>query len=1049
MKKISLIGVLFFSILSTFAQDINVKGKIIDENGIALPGVSVMVKNSTKGTSADFDGNYQINTPKGSVLIFSFIGFKPKELTVTSSNINVTLIEDANVLDEVVVTAYGIKKKEKALGYSLTNVKAEDLNLSGQNNPVAALQGQVAGLRINQNSGTPGGGVDILIRGISSMNPGQNNQPLIVIDGVSINNDTFTGDILPSEGSNAAGSSEQFAFSSRMGDINPEDIETFNILKGAAATALYGIRAANGAIIITTKKGKLGKPKFNISSSTTFNKVVKTPAVQNIYREGFYDRPEVLYTPNTPTGFTSVFNSTPFQTWGVPYTQNEYIQKDGTVVDLSNDRFYDKYELFNTGINTNMNFNVSGASEKIDYYFSIGNASSKGVIPKTDFSKTSIRFKAGYKTSDKFSINSSVQYTNSGARKPTGGDKSIMSALAYFSPTFPVNDYINPDGSQRNYSAWIDNPRYNVEVSAFTEKTQRWIGNINLNYQPAEWLNINYTAQVDNFTENSNRFVPPELDTGSTVKGFVIDQVYGFTGLESNLLATFTKELSSKFNSSFIIGNSILDNHRTYHKLAGEGLNIPYFNHISNTAIRTNRQYETRIRNIGVFGELKLDYDDKLFLSVTGRNDWDSTLYGAITDNYFYSSVSLAYDFTKDLLPDSSFMNFGKIRASYAEVGNGTSFGKIGYYFVPDGDFPWEGVGGYRADTSINHPDLKPERRTGWEVGTDLRFFQNRLRIDYAYFTDEVRDAIFSVDMPPSTGVKTFERNAGIYQTKGNELLVEGTIIKNDNFSWKATYNFWNSTGTVKELPDEVPALTFYNSTGIDLAPREGDNIGQLYGWDWVRTDDGKVIIESDGLPRRNENEKIKVGNVLPDFTMSLGNNFKWKQFELNFLLEWKKGGDKMSWTRYVMNRMGTSEHTLSLNRGGTYVFEGVMDDGTGNYVPNTQEANFATDSPTMYRYFNWGSRGRYVAENNLQDASWLKLRNIGLTYNLNNQAITKIGINNVALSASVNNILLWTPYDGYDPEGSDFSSGSNIYGFSGRSVPLTENYSLAVSIGF
>ncbi|XMO88015.1 SusC/RagA family TonB-linked outer membrane protein [Algibacter sp. AS12] len=1056
-KKATLSFLVFFTATCSFlfAQNITVSGQVTDASSVPLPGVNIQVKGTSNGTSTDFDGYYKISAKQDDVLLFSFLGFKTKEATVTGTTLNINLEESTDILGEVIVTAFGIEQKEKSLGYSVTQVKTEDLNLTGQNDAMTALQGRVAGLQISQTSGTPGGGVDILIRGMSSMNPNQNNQPLIVVDGVSINNDTFSGNILPTSGTNSAGSDSQFSFSNRATDINPDDIESYNILKGAAATALYGVRAANGAIIITTKKGKLGKPKIGFSASTTFNNVKTTPGIQSTFREGRYGAPYRTYTPETDTGFTvtGVGNYNGPMTWGVRYTDDSYTHTDNTVIDLSNDRFYSPYDLFDTGISHTENFNISGADEKFDYYMSLGNTSSDGTLPNSEFGRISSRFKAGYQVTDNFKIGATVNYSNSSSTKATGGDKSVMSALGWWSPTFPINDYLNPDGSHRAlFPGFIDNPRYNAYISALTEDTDRWVGNINLNWNPKDWINVNYTGQIDNFTTLINRFVPADLDGGSGVNGYIVDQNYIFKGLESNLLVTLSHDFSDKVSSSLLLGQSILDNKRTSYRMYGQSLNLPYFNHISN--IQENQSisnFVTQKRLVGFFGELKLSYDDKLFLSLTGRNDNDSTL---PTDNnsYFYPSASLAYDM-KDVFGNNSVVSFGKIRASYAEVGNGTTFGQVGFFNYPDPNFPWAGTGGYVADRYVGAPDLKPERTKGYELGLDFRFLKNRIRLDYAYYNSKVYDAIFPVGTAPSTGIIQFTRNAGIYQTFGHELLISGDIIKNNDLKWEMIFNFGTNNGEVVELPEEIPFLDFVDDvTGarIYLQPQEGDKIGTLYGYKWKRVD-GEILIDDAGLPETNFDEKVIVGNVTPDFVASLGSNINYKGFGLNFLFEWKKGGDKYTWQRYQMNRAGTSEYTMQYRENDTYVFDGVMEDpaNPGTYIENNTEVDFSVSSATGYQFFNFTSLGRRNAEVLLQDASWVKLRNVGLTYSLGSNVLDKLKLESVKLSANLSNVLIWTPFDGFDPEGSDYGAGSNKYGFTGRGIPLTENYSFGVTIGF
>jgi len=1032
-----------------FAQAGTITGKVSDSNGSGLPGVNVVVKGTNSGAATDFDGNYSISASQGDVLVFSFIGFAPREVKVSGSTLNVALVEDSDELDEVVVTAFGIKKETKELGYSVSQVKTKDLDLSGQMNGINALQGRVAGLQIRQTSGGAGAGADILIRGISSLAPGRNNQPLIIVDGVAINNDTFTGNVLPSAGSNADGSSQQFGFTSRAGDINPDDIESYNILKGAAATALYGVRAANGAIIITTKKGVQGKPKISISASTTFRNVEKTPEFQKTYREGFGGVPRQLYTPETESGFTRVNSGSVFYNWGPLLSDDSYQNSDGTIVDLSGDSFYDPMDIYRTGLNTQLNFNIAGATEKMEYFFSMGNQNDESIIPNSDYEKTNFRFNAAYQVSDKFKIGSSISYTNSGGVRANGGDKSVISSLAYFSWTFPVNDYKNADGSERDYSnGIIDNPRYYAETSSFEDNVNRWIGSVNLNWAPVSWINVNYIAQVDNYSDQRDRFVPADLDSGSQVGGFIVNENINFLGLDSNLLVTFTKDWTEKFSTSLLVGNQISDRKRDYDRMYGERFNIPYYNHISNTTTRDNFNSVEQERNVGVFGELKLEYDNKLFLSVTGRNDWLSTL-PEQNRSFFYPSVSASYIFTEDIFKDSSVFSFGKLRASYAEVGNGPGFGEVGNYIYPANNFPFGGVGGYATATLAGNENLKPERSKSWEIGTDLRFFKNRLRFDYAYYTTKVSDQIFRTSVPRSTGISTYVTNAGDYETWGHELMISGDVIKNEKFNWELIYNFATNEGKVIDLPDDIDNITYASDGGPEIFSRvkEGDKMGTMYGYKW-RTEGGERYIDANGYPTIDQRDGyVIVGNAFPDFVMSLGSNFSWKNFTFNFLFEWSEGGDKYDWGRRQMLRNGTSIETELRIRTADYVFSGVMEDpnSPGTYVTNTNPAANGLDED----YYRSWSRYTGSAEGILQDASWVKLRNIGISYDLASNLSKKLNINSLVLSASASNILLWTPYDGYDPEGSTYSAGSGVYGFSGQGIPLTTNYSFGVQIGF
>ncbi|AVR47535.1 SusC/RagA family TonB-linked outer membrane protein [Christiangramia fulva] len=1038
---------LFFVFFSTFfslvlsAQETTVKGKVTDENGAPMLGVTVLIKGTNTGTTTDFDGMYSIKADQGSTLVFSFVGYKKKEVPVTSSTINVTMTPDQNSLEEVVVTAFGIERETRSLGYSVSKVDADEVNLKGNTNAIQGLQGRVAGVQINQSSGTAGGGVDILIRGITSINPQRSNQPLIVIDGLAMDNSTFSGDVRPSAGSNSPNSAEQFSFTNRAADLNPEDIESYNVLKGAAATALYGVRAANGAIIITTKKGKLGKAKINLSASTSYKKITQTPDLQKTYREGYSGAPRTLYTPETETGFTRL-GGTSFYSWGPRYSEDSYTMDDGSVVDLTGDRFYDPYDLFRTGVLTQVDLSVSGATEKMNYYFSVGNDSEEGVLPNTYYDKTNLRLKAGYKINDNLNINTSVTYANSGGARGNGGDKSVFSSLSYYSATFPINDYLNPDGTQRNYSfGIIDNPRYLLEKSPLIDDVNRWIGNVMINWNPKEWMNVTYSAQVDNYSDNRNRFVPPDLDVGSQVGGFVLDQVNNFLGLESNLLVNFTKDWTDKFHSSLTLGNQISDTKHDYAYIRGEGLNVPGINDISNTTNIFGNKTEDQIRNVGVFGELKLDYNNDLFLTVTGRNDWVSTL-PKENRSFFYPSVSLAYDFHKLIDDNSDFLSFSKLRASWAEVGKGPLFGQVGSYFVTDGNFPFGGTGGYRADTSIGDPLLLPEKNRSFEVGGDFRFFRNRLRLDYSYYRTTVNNQIFTVGTAYSTGLSGIVRNAGKFRSWGHELMISYDLLNEGDFTWNTFLTFSTNTGKVVELPDDIEALIFADSgfAGITSEIREGDKLGSLYGYTW-RYENGRRYIGEDGLPEINFDERVKVGNAFPDFTTSFGNRLSYKGINFDFLVEWKKGGDLYDSGRRNSLRNGILKVTEFRDQ--TTVLNGVMDDGNGGYTENNQEVLIDQN------YYRSSTAYNRAAEILVQDASWVKLRNISLGYEFKGNILKTLHADKFSISGSAQNIIIWTPYDGYDPEGNQYSAGSNVYGFAGLSTPLAEIYSVGLTLGF
>lgn len=1040
MKKMIL--VLSALLLCAYGLAQEVTGTVKDQNGAPLPGVTVLIVGTTTGTSTDFDGNFKIAANTGDVIRFSYIGMKTTEVPVSASKvITIVLEEDASALDEIVVTAFGIEQKQKSLGYSVTQIEADELNLNGQANAFEALQGRVAGVQINRSSGASGGGVDILIRGVTSVNPSRDNQPLIIIDGLALNNDTFAGEVRPSAGSNSPSSSEQFSFSNRAGDINPEDIESFSVLKGAAATALYGVRASNGAIVITTKRGKQGKAKINLTASTTFRDITKTPSLQTTWREGFNGQPRLLYDPTSETGFTRVQPGTVFWSFGPRYSDDVSILNNGTVVDLSGDQFFSPYDLFRTGFNSQVNMSISGADEKLDYFFSLGNNSEEGVLPNTDYEKITLRLNSGYKVTDNFKINTSISYTKSGGKRANGGDKSVLSALSFFSGTFPINDFQNADGSERDYSfGIIDNPRFLLENSPLVDDVNRWVGNATFTWAPKEWVNLTYAAQIDNYSDQRNRLVGSDLDVGSQVGGFILNQNINFTGLESNFLAAFTKDWSDDFTTDLTLGHQISDVKRENAEIRGEGLNVPGISELRNTTNFFVNEDVNQVRNMGIFGELKLGYKDKLFLTLTGRNDWLSTL-PKNNRSFFYPSASLAYD-VSHLFGDNDIFTFGKLRASWAEVGKGPNFGEVGQFFVVDEDFPFGGSGGFRRRTLLGDENLIPERNQSTEFGADLRFLKDRIRLDYAYFNTRVKDQIFNVGNPPSSGLSAITRNAGDYKIFGHEILLSGDIIQKPNFQWDLTLIWSTSEGQVLEIPDDIESIIFADSgfAGITSEIREGDRMGTLYGFKW-RTEDGQRFIGSNGLPEIDLSERVQVGNAFPDFISSIGSNLKWKGIGFNFLLEYKKGGDL--YDSGLRNSIRNGNPLSTELRDVEVVLDGVMADGNGGFVTNT------TPGLIDQNYYRNSNQYNRAAEVLVQDASWVKIRNITLSYDIKSKFINDLNLTRVSINANANNLLLWTPYDGFDPEGNQFSAGSNVFGFAGLSVPISQSYTFGINIGF
>jgi TonB-linked SusC/RagA family outer membrane protein len=1010
---------------SLSAQDKIVSGNVTDlEYDSPLPGVNVLVEGTTNGTITDGDGNYKITIQDGTTLVFSFIGYATQTIPIgTQSVINVALESDIQSLEEVVVTAFGIKQEKKALGYAVQQVSGDDVRNSGQSNIVNALQGKIAGVTINNGGGTAGAGASILIRGVSSLDPTRNNQPLFIIDGLPISNETQAANVRPSAGSNEAdigGDNAQFSFSNRAMDINPDDIESISILKGSAATALYGLRAANGAVVITTKRGKAGKAKVSYNFSSGWDVVGQSPEIQTRYSQGLSGERRI------PGSGRTVF-------WqlGPP-----------TVDGL--DQIYDPFtDLFRTGTRVNHSVSVSGGSENSTYYTSISRLDQEGIAPETNWDRTTVKISGSTKVGDKFTVAGIVNYANSGGRRPNGGDKSVMSSLSFWSPSFDINDYIEPDGTQINYSGGIiDNPRYFLHASALEDNVDRVFGNISLDYQPLDWLSVKYQFGGDIYSDVRNRFVPKELDVGTQVQGFIVEENINFKELNSNLFATATKSFNEDLKTSLLIGQSIVDTQSDQINTRGEGLNLSGFNDISNTTNKFATTTNSVRRLIGVFFDAKLDYKGTVFLNFTGRNDWSSTL-PKKNRSFFYPAVNLGYVLSETLgLSGKKILHYAKIRASWSRVGKDAPPHVLGINYGSDGAFPFNGVGGFRKNSQGGSLDLKPETTTSIELGADLRFFNNRLGVDFTYFKNNSKDQILRVPVTNTSGFSRFFLNSGEMQNKGIELLLTGTPIQTKNFKWEVTLNWSKIDGEILSMPEQLQTIEFGNSgfSGVSLKIEEGGAPGDIFAYKY-RYEDGQLYIGSDGLPRIVLDSTVRVGNAFPDWQGGLTNTFSYKGISLSFLLEVRQGGEVHDLNYRNSIRNGITKDTELRNQ--EAIFNGVKDNpsGDGTFVANDIPFEITEG---FYRDSNRYNR---AAEVLIEDASWFRLRNLTLAYSMPKSVLEKMPFSSARISFTGNNLFLSTPFRGYDPESNAFGSGTNNFGFVGRAIPATKSYTIGLNV--
>ncbi len=1012
MKHFFTLFVSFIVGWGAWAQNITISGKITSiEDVESLIGATVMVKGSTLAAITDAEGRYRIaDAPANGILVIRYTGYETREVPILGQTTLDVALTPAGLLQEVVVTSFGIAREKKVLGYGSQSLSGENLLQSNQTNLVNALQGKVAGVVINNSAGAPGSGVNINIRGINSLSGDNDNQPIIVVDGIIISNATDVVSVLPSAGSNALNSNEQFMNSNRLADLNLDDIESVNILKGAAATALYGQRAANGALIITTKKGKEGRTSINYNFSYGIENIDKAPRIQRTYYQGF-------------NGLVRTPPATVFWQYGPPA--------------LETDPFYDHFRTFYvTGKNMNHSLSFSGGNANSTFQSSLSYLNGDGIVVNSNFRRATARLAATHKMSRRLAVGAQINYNNNSHVTPPSGDKSVFSSLWFWSPSFDINDHRNPDGTQKNpFAGIIDNPRYMAEESPQVSKVNRVFGDINLNYDITPWLKARYQLTADYYNDERNRVVGPDLDLGTQVGGFIVEQSINFRELNSNFFLVGERALTRNLNLSFTLGNAITEIKNDFLGIRGERFIASGFYNIRNATNYFPLKGGSLRRLVGVFGEARLEFMNYAYLTLTGRNDWSSTL-PEQNRSFFYPSVSLAYILTNHLLPNSPALSYLKLRGSWATVGKDAPPYRIGNYFTPVPGFPFGNVGGFTRDNNVGNFNLKPEFTTETEVGIEANLFNNLFSVEANYFVRESRNQIINVPVSTATGYSSYTTNAGVITNRGVELLVGIHPIRRA-FRWSIDVNWTRIRGEVTSLPAELKTITYISALGgrAVLRVEEGGSVGDLYGYDWRRNDKGEVLIGPNGLPTLETARYVKVGNALPEWFGGLNNTFSYKNFTLNFLLEMRHGGDVVDLGENNAIRNGTIWFTEE--RDMVVRWKGVNADGT----PNETTAILNQDT---YRAFGINGHYSYV----IQDASWFRIRNASLSYRLP-KSLLGSRLSSVQIGITGRNLFLSTPFRGYDPEALAFGSGSNFIGFTGRNTPITRSFTFNVSVGF
>ena len=1045
---------LFLSIGMAVAQT-QVTGTVVSgEDGEPIVGASVKVSGTKTGTITDVDGKFALNVPEGTKLVVTYLGMLPKTVNASVSGaMKIKLDPDNKVLDEVVVTAMGITREKKALGYASQVLDAKDLNTSGTSSLASAMQGKLTGVDIRTSSGAPGASAQIVIRGARSFDG--NNTPLYVVDGMPISS---TPDFSTKESVSGADNA------SRTIDLNPDDIESINVLKGQAASALYGIRASNGVILITTKRGSKGstKPVITFSTDLSAQTLSRKFEHQDVYAQG---TTLSKYNPNTSMSWgPKIADLANDATYG-GNTNNKYT--NGDLTSHAGMYYNPKYaaaglsgwatpqthdnvgDFFKTGFTQNSTFNISQRKNDVSYSFSVSDTYQKGVIPSTGMTRTGARGAVDWKVNDQWKTGFSANYSSVKIKSAPGANSGIVNVVysapaeydlkgtPYHKPGDPTSQILFRATNFNNPYWWADNDEY-------SQHTNRVFGNAYAEFSPKLNWGKNYKivfreqAGIDMYTSNDSEIA--EVGSAKNTKGEVKN--YGTqNNIFNNLLtANFTAKwgANEEWDFGFVLGNEF--NHQYRRKWDYDGTGLAFYGQptIGNTSsMDAHSDYHIQERTVGVFGQMSLSWMDMLFLTVTGRNDVVSTMPRG-NRSFFYPSVSLGWIFTElPALKENHVLSYGKLRLSYAQVGQAGQFYN-NYMYVPSYtggmyvytpiSYPLSGAKGYAPYYVKFDENLKPQNTSNWETGIDLGLFKNRVRVEYTLSYQDVRNQIFDVPTAGTTGYQALRTNAGQMTTLSHELSVNASVIDHANYGLDLGVNFTKITNKVKKLADGVESIMLGGFVEPQVRAQAGYTYPNIYGKAFKRTEDGQLLLNANGLPQGTA-ASVNLGECTPDFNMGFNLRAHYKQLSLSATMDWQKGGCMYNGTLLTMNYFGASKASLPYHEG-TMVAEGI-NEATG------QKNTVQVSKQQYYMAYN------DVTEAGIFDTSFLKLRDVTLSYQFPKFA----GIN-LSVYGFARNILLWAKLPGLDPESSQGNGNMSGY-FERYSIPNSSSFGGGFKIAF
>ncbi|MCD4792469.1 MAG: SusC/RagA family TonB-linked outer membrane protein [Bacteroidales bacterium] len=1039
MRRIFLLFVLFtFFVTYSFAQR-TVTGKVTNDDGDDLPGVTIIAKGTDAATISDLSGSYTLVVPDGvTTLIFQYIGYEDQEKPVADV-VNVIMRSDTEI-EEVIVNAIGIAKSEKTVSYAVTSVDGDEITKNSDRSALNALQGKVAGVNISSSSGAPGSSTRVIFRGISTFNG--SNQPLFVVDGVPINN--------AESGSTSLNGGTDFG--NGINDIDPNIIETVNFFKGSKATVLYGSRAANGVVVITTKSGK-GKKGTNISvnSSVKFSTPLRIPQMQNVYGQGIFGNWDLFEN----TSYGPKFDGE-MRYWGHVVDGERLIKPyEGLPNNVS--------DFFEIGKTYNNSVTLSGGNENTTYFLSLSNITDDGIFPedRDTYKRNAVTFNGSTKLTDKISSEASLNYVNKKNKfVPTGqGGQSVWNNILQQPRDMPILELANYKDKFFDYDTYYGNyttnPYWPLLENGNTNNEDRVFGRVELNYNPIEFISIKARVGTDVSNRQLKEWRAVKINSPESEGGFNegTDREEGRVELYSNWRTQINSDLIVTYNNKFgqfsidlLAGHNINQVSYSYQYISATGINIEGFYDLSNTYGTPDiNEYSYTKRLFGVYGDAQITYKSWLTLSLSDRNDWSSTL--PVENNSFnYPSAGLSFVYSDVFPAIKKYIPFGKLRVNWGQVGNDADVHQVYSIYYQPGRFPTpNNINGFSVGNRVANPDLQPEITSETEVGTDMRFLNNRIKLDFAYYKKIITDLIFNVELAASSGYTYQTMNLGKITNEGVELGLTITPVKKDNFIWDLRYTFSTNKSKLVELNDQLEHVDIAGLLGIYetwFRAYPGGNIGVFeVSKPKIYIDEAgeeHVVVNSQGYPEFEDEGYKEYGKFEHDYIMGLTSDMTiYKHFTVSFNLDFRKGGLMYSRTLGMTYFTGTTPVTLYNDRQPFIIENSVMvtgtdDNGTPDDVSDDTYIYEENTRPVLYEVLGgsdpsfWANGGFYPGEHEIIDKTFVKLRSLNVRFNIPSKWISKYPINSVSVGFVGNNLLLWTPKGNnfIDPELTTFGTG-------------------------